>query len=180
MLSMLQLQQGSQTAVARQPMRQVDCRNAWILTPVTLEAPPCSLVEKSLTCLHRKQASFSQAKAKMADDNCVVRGFMGREDVFINGWIFCIHGLEHCHRCTVDHRLSNSIQIEDELTEAETEAITDYGIMGLEDRPAISVAGKWKVLPNGTTACLEHSKVGCIACFNFKQQVVANAANSQK
>lgn len=45
------------------------------------------------------------------DDNCVGRGYFGQQDLMINGWMFCIHGLEWCNRCGMDHRMCNNIQV---------------------------------------------------------------------
>jgi hypothetical protein len=46
------------------------------------------------------------------EDNCVIPGFVGSDDVVINGWMFCKpHGFELCHRCCTDHRLTNNVQV---------------------------------------------------------------------
>lgn len=68
-----------------------------------------------------------------------------------------------------------ALQFQDELTEAQYEALTDYGTEDLADREPLSVLGLWKKLSNGRPACTRHSKVGCQACFNFKSMVLERA-----
>ncbi|KAI8473701.1 MAG: hypothetical protein J3K34DRAFT_410279 [Monoraphidium minutum] len=111
------------------------------------------------------------------DDNCISQSWMpGQTEVTLCGWMFCgAHGLEHCHRCTVDHRMTNNVRLENEVTEAEMEKITDYGLNSLDGRPPLSVGGKFKALPGSAPACVAHSKVGCAACFDFKAQVLKGA-----
>lgn len=46
------------------------------------------------------------------DDNCIVTGIMGGDDVLLNGWMFCCaHSREYCHKCYRDHRMANNQQV---------------------------------------------------------------------
>lgn len=66
-------------------------------------------------------------------------------------------------------------QIEDDLTPDQWEALTDCGIEDFADRDQISVEGCWKLLRTAgkvKVACKPHSKIGCMQCFDFMQQIL--------
>lgn len=105
----------------------------------------------------------------------MVSGYIpGHQDITLRGWMFCVHGREHCHNCCADHRFANNVMLEEELPAAEFRQLTAR-VRVLDDRRPLDVGGRYKVLPGGTTVCVAHSTVGCGACFDFGREAARTA-----
>jgi hypothetical protein len=62
------------------------------------------------------------------EDNCISPGLPGFPgDIMIDGWMFCPHGLEECHKCCVDHRETNNIQVKTRLYKVLTRLCWHHG-----------------------------------------------------
>lgn len=72
---------------------------------------------RRLCSFDRTQHFLQILHPEMDDDNCLTLGFLGTKELTINGWMFCAdHGREWCHRCTVDHRMTNNYNVGDIYT----------------------------------------------------------------
>ncbi|KAI9209219.1 uncharacterized protein BJ171DRAFT_485777 [Polychytrium aggregatum] len=108
-------------------------------------------------------------------DNFVSRNLPAT--IFANGFAFCFpHGQEWCHLCCVDHRLTNNVIMEDDLTPEQHEEVQDGGG---DDRPSVSIYGKFQVLPDDRISCTIHEVVGCKFCFDFPK-IVLRSIQSEK
>ncbi|PFH47989.1 hypothetical protein AMATHDRAFT_66382 [Amanita thiersii Skay4041] len=91
---------------------------------------------------------------------------MTTSSILVNKFTFCTkHGDELCNLCSVDHRLTNNVQIEDELNNLE-----DVFEFGLEERQPINVYAHGAVAAISTEEsyeCEDHREIDCSQCFNW-------------
>lgn len=83
--------------------------------------------------------------------------------------MFCRpHGLELCHRCYCDHRMTNNYG----LGVIEFEDIHED--IDIEERTPLSVhPSDFKIMPDGETlSCSKHGTVGCTRCFDFAKIIL--------
>lgn len=82
--------------------------------------------------------------------------------------MFCRpHGLELCHRCFCDHRMTNNYGL------GVTEFEDIHEDLDIEERTPLSVhPSDYKIMPDGETLCCsKHSTVGCTRCFDFAKVI---------
>ncbi|KAF9471248.1 hypothetical protein BDN70DRAFT_820244 [Pholiota conissans] len=100
----------------------------------------------------------------------------------VNGFVFCEnHGDEWCHKCCYDHRMTNNIQIEDDLQD-----INDSMAYDIDDRGSFNVYAYGAVSAENKKnkfQCREHDKIDCKTCFDwigFIKQQAKDAAGQEK
>ncbi|KAF8637224.1 hypothetical protein AX17_002975 [Amanita inopinata Kibby_2008] len=99
---------------------------------------------------------------------------MATPQIVVNDFMFCAeHGDEVCYHCCVDHRLTNNVQIEDELNNLE-----DVFDFGLEERQSINVfahGAREALNTEDSFSCSKHRDVDCSNCFNWVDIIAKEA-----
>ncbi|RDB17539.1 hypothetical protein Hypma_001248 [Hypsizygus marmoreus] len=88
------------------------------------------------------------------------------ENIIVNDFMFCQdHGDELCHICCCDHRMTNNIRIEKDLSDME-----EFFEFEAEERQplnAYALGAVAAVTTESSYECEAHHKVDCAKCFDW-------------